>query len=185
MKFVIFTVLFSVFSILAFSQSPINFNGKILSTSGFVYNVNIVNKKIYKGTVSDFGGNFAMPVSTNDTIIFSSIGYKKFTYIIPDTIQGDNHRVIVQLVEDTFLLKETIITPWPLRGDFQEAFLKARPKTEKEAIATYAGFREIEGDPTPPPPTIMNPISFIANIFSPKRIREKKMNRIRKKLQED
>lgn len=180
--FVITFVLF--LSSQAFSQKQIDFNGKILSKAGFVYNVNVVNKKIFKGTVSDFGGNFSMPVSKNDTITFSSIGYKKFTYVIPDTVQGNNHRVIVKMVEDTFEIGETIITPWPINTTvLKEAFL-SETKTEKEAIASYAGFVAIEGDPTPPPPSVLNPVSFVAKIFSPKRIRAKKMDRIRKKLQE-
>lgn len=167
------------------SQEQIDFNGKILGSGGFVYNVNVVNKKLYKGTVSDFGGNFSLPVSKNDTITFTCIGYKPFRFVIPDTISGDNYRVIVQLKEDTILIGETVITPWPLRKDFSKAFLDEKPKSEKESIAYYAGFREIDGEPIPPKPTILNPVSFIANLLSPKRIREKKMDRIRKILQED
>lgn len=185
MKYIVFTLIILFSSTQLFSQGQINFNGKILGSSGFLYNVNVVNKKIYKGTVSDFGGNFSMPVSKNDTITFTSIGFKDFTYVIPDTLLGDNHRVIVRMVEDTFEIGETIVTPWPINTTaLSKAFL-SETKTEKEAIASYAGFREIEGDPTPPAPTILNPVSFIANVFSPKRIREKKMDRIRKKLQED
>lgn len=181
--------LFLFFVLLSFSQlhsqEQINFNGKILSGSGFVYNVNVVNKKLYKGTVSDFGGNFSLMVSKNDTITFTCIGYKTFNYAIPDTITGNDYRVIVQMAEETFQLKTTIITPWPQRQDFSKAFLDEKPKSEKEIISVYAGFREIEGDPTPPAPTLLNPVSFIANIFSPKRIRAKKTERIRRILQED
>ena len=145
----------------------------------------MVNRRIYQGTVSDFSGNFSLMVSKNDTISFTCIGYKPFKFIIPDTITSNDFRVIVELVEETVLLRETIITPWPQRKDFSKAFLDEKPKTEKEIISVYAGFRQIDGDPTPPAPTILNPISFIANILSPKRIKQKKMDRIRKILQED
>jgi len=158
------------------------FNGKTVSTSGFVYKVNIINKSSNFGTVSDFDGSFSLKVAKNDTIEFSCIGYKSFSYIIPDSIGGNDYRVLIYMVEDTVYLKEAIIRPWPKnRNVLKEAFLNER-NTEKEIVASYAGFREIEGPQKEPKPTIRNSISLIARIFSKKRIQQKKMDKIRRKL---
>lgn len=169
---------------LSFGQEDIRFYGKVISKSGFVYNANVINQGKYKGTVTDFNGDFSLYVQANDTINFSSIGYKGFSYIIPDTLNSKDYRVILNMIEDTVMIGETIITPWPInRTQLKKAFL-AEEKKEKETITTYAGFREIEGDPTEPNPTILNPISFIANLFSKKRIQQKKIEKYRRIINE-
>lgn len=184
MKYILIVFFSFILLIEGFSQENILFNGKILGINGFVYNVNVINLSSYQGTTSDIEGNFELYVSKNDTIKFSCVGYKSYFYAIPLAAES-NLRVIVKLVEDTVMIGETVITPWPVnRTLLKEAFLDESKQT-KEPIAAYAGFREIEGDPTPPAPTILNPISFVANIFSKKRIQEKKMARIRRILQEE
>lgn len=174
-----------IFVLPSFGQDAIIFHGKVLSSKGFVFNATIINKKTKRGTVSSIDGDFTLFVLENDTISFSCIGYKPFTHIIPDSLNSSSYRVLISMVEDTVLLKETIITPWPInKTALKRAFLDEKNK-EKESIASYAGFREIDGPQREPPPTIFNPISFIANIFSKKRIQQKKMDKIRRLLQED
>lgn len=172
-------------NILDKSQQNINFNGKVLSSNGFVFNATIVNKKTNRGTVSSIDGDFSLSVLPNDTISFSCIGYKSFTHIIPNSLESTDYRVLVSMAEDTVMLKETIITPWPInKTALKRAFLDEQNK-EKEIIASYAGFREIEGPQREPPPTLMNPISLLANLFSKKRIQQKKMDKFRRMMQEE
>jgi len=185
MKKIIVFFIVSIITSVTYSQNVIKFHGKIMSKSGFVYNVNVINKKLSSGTTSDFEGNFAMPVKLNDTIMFSCIGYKKFQYIIPDTIKSNDYRVIISLIQDTIMLTEATVTPWPLnRTALKQAFLE-ESKKEKVAIANYAGFREIDGPQREPKPTFMNPISLLANLFSKKRIQQKKMDKFRRMLEEE
>lgn len=185
MKRLFFFFILLASTIVLKAQDQINFNGKILSANGFVYNANVINKAIFKGSVSDFEGNFSLMVDKGDVITFSSIGYKDFLFTIPDTITDQNFRVIVQMIVDTVQVGVTIITPWPMKEDFARAFMDEKPKTEKEVIASYAGFVELEGDPKEPNATILNPISFIANAFSKKRIQKKKMEKYRKILNDN
>lgn len=167
-----------------YSQNEISFYGKTMGKNGFVYNVNVVNISKTIGSVSNIEGDFSIKASANDTIKFSCIGYKSFKYIIPDTIKTKAFRVLIYMVEDTVFLKETVVRPWPVNTTvLREAFLNETNK-EKEIVASYAGFREIDAPQREPEPTILNPISFIANIFSKKRIQQKKMDRIRRKLRE-
>ncbi len=58
-----------------------------------------------------------------DTIVFSSIGYKKGVYIIPDTLVENKYSLIQLLSQDTVMLAETVIYPWPTKEQFKYAFL--------------------------------------------------------------
>jgi len=66
--------------------------------------VNIVEKGTYNGTVTDLDGNYALEVSDNAVLVFSSVGYK------PQEISVDNRSVIdVQLNEDLKQLEEIVV----------------------------------------------------------------------------
>jgi hypothetical protein len=78
----------------------------------------IKNKK--RGTVCDFFGFFSFVAQEKDTIEFSSVGYKKAIFIIPDTI----------------LLKETVIYPWPSKEAFKKVFLETKiPEDDMDRAA--------------------------------------------------
>ena len=85
--------------------------------------VSIVIKNSYRGTISDFNGFFSFVAQMNDTIEFSALGYKKSTYVIPDTLKTDRYSLIKILSKDTILLQETVIYPWPTKDQFKYAFL--------------------------------------------------------------
>lgn len=162
----------------------INFNGKVVTGSKPLYNVTILDSRSYTGSVSDVYGNFSLTALPGDTIRFSSIGYKTVVYTIPDTITSESFRVLVNMVGDTFLLKEAIVVPWPQNTTMlKKAMLNY--KKEKETISPYAGFREIEGDPVEPEPKLFaNPISFIFSKLSKRARQEKKMEKYREILKE-
>ena len=94
--------------------------------------VSIVIKNSYRGTISDFNGFFSFVAQMNDTIEFSALGYKKSTYVIPDTLKTDRYSLIKILSKDTILLQETVIYPWPTKDQFKYAFLTppGSPKTD-------------------------------------------------------
>lgn len=185
MKVKFFFLIFSLVFQAAFAQDiDINFNGKIVNGSSPLYNVSIVNLTKGTGTVSDVYGDFNLRANPGDELSFSSIAYKSINYTVPLDITDVNFRVLVNLVEDTVYLKEAIVVPWPQnRTMLKEAMLDQRK--EKEKISPYAGFIEIEGDPEPVAPTLMNPLSFIYSKFNKKARQQKKMDKYRNILQED
>lgn len=83
----------------------------------------VVEKKSRRGTYADYYGFFSFVASPGDTIIFSCVGYKKSYYFIPDTLSSSRYSLIHKITEDTILLKEKIIYPWPSKEQFKEAFL--------------------------------------------------------------
>ncbi len=81
----------------------------------------IVNKKL--GAISDKEGKFSFVVQPNDTIAFSSLGYKHAIVIIPDTLNSKFFTRDVLLSADTFLIEEVEVYPWNTYEEFTEAFL--------------------------------------------------------------
>lgn len=181
--FAIIISFFLSFTALNAQQASFVFSGKVLNGSKALYNVTVVNNTETTGTVTDNYGDFSIKVKPNDYIVFTSIGYKDVSFKIPDTIQAD-YRVLVSMVEDTILLKEAVVVPWPInRTMLKEAMLSNRK--EKETIAAYAGFREIEGDPVEPDPKpFANPISYIFSKLNKKARQQKKLEKYRELLQE-
>jgi hypothetical protein len=87
------------------------------------------------GTVSDYYGYFSFAAYKGDTIEFSSIGFKKSHFIIPDTIRSPRYTVFQVMTADTIYLSETVIYPWPSKEQFKEAFLSLDPPDDDLEIA--------------------------------------------------
>ena len=119
-------ILFIALSFNAFSQDKsIQLTGILVSTDSLLTipfaNVLIKNKK--QGTISDFYGYFSLVANKGDTIVFSCLGYKRATYIIPMKTDENFITVVQKLASDTIMLKETKVYPWPSREQFKQAFL--------------------------------------------------------------
>lgn len=75
------------------------------------------------GTFTDYYGFFSFVARVNDTIEFSSVGYHKSRFIIPDTLV-DNRYSLIQLLEvDTVMLPQANVFPWPTKDEFKQAFI--------------------------------------------------------------
>jgi len=108
-----------------------------------------------KGTVSDYYGYFSFVALRGDTIEFSSVGFKKGYFIIPDTISAPRYTVFQVMTEDTVYLSETVIYPWPSKEMFKEAFLTldipdddldiARRNLARDKIAMMAEVMPMDG----------------------------------------
>ncbi len=83
----------------------------------------VMDKSTYRGTSSDFYGFFSFVGMPGDTLIFSCLGYKNTSYIIPDTLTKGRYSLIQAMAEDTIMLAQANIYPWPTREEFRDAFL--------------------------------------------------------------
>ncbi len=108
------------------NQDLIQFSGIVVSGDDLkpVPYTNIIIKNTYRGTVSDFYGFFSFVAKESDTLEFSCLGFKTSEYIVPDTLHSNKYSLIQILRTDTFLLKETVIRPWPTQEQFHEAFIR-------------------------------------------------------------
>lgn len=86
----------------------------------------VMIKNSNRGTVSDYYGFFSFVAKMKDTVEFAAIGFKRALFIIPDTLTDQRCSMIQILKQDTILLKEVMIFPWPTKEQFKEAFLHLR-----------------------------------------------------------
>ena len=167
----------------------IQFSGVVVSSDSLepVAFANIYDKSTRRGTVSDYYGYFSFVAALGDTIVFSSVGYKKDYFIIPDSLGSGKYSVIHMMEKDTILLKATKVYPWPSREEFASAFMnmntqmddlaKARQNLSGENMAFAAARLPTEGAMTykweqqqfqtriyyngqAPPMNILNPIAW-------------------------
>jgi hypothetical protein len=79
-----------------------------------------------RGTISDSDGKFSFVVRELDTIMFSTIGYKRYNLIIPDTLKEPFINMDIMLQEDTIYIGEIRIYPWKSYEEFKEAFVNLK-----------------------------------------------------------
>ncbi len=104
--------------------------------------VNIIIKNKRLGTISDETGNFSFFVHSNDTLLFSSIGYKKSFFIVPNI--KENHLEIKQVLKvDTIILPQANVLPWQNYEEFKHAFVHLYIPTDNIDRA-YDNFALIE-----------------------------------------
>lgn len=89
-------------------------------------NVHITSQK-RKGFVTDEYGQFSFKINTLDTLTFTYMGYKPYTFIIPDTLKIYNYMAGVILNKDTISLSEVIILPWMNKRQFKQSFAENTP----------------------------------------------------------
>lgn len=76
-----------------------------------------------RGTTTNPYGFFTMPVQPGDSLVFSSIGFKKFSYIVPSHDDDTSLKILVSLQEDVALLDEVQVFPYPTEAMFKQAIL--------------------------------------------------------------
>lgn len=105
---------------------------KVVQFSGYVLTpdtlmgipfVNVYVKGSNKGTISDPSGFFSFAGEAGDTILFSSLGFKKSEYIIPSDLQTNKYSIIKLMAQDEFFIDTVTIYPWPSKDMFRQAFL--------------------------------------------------------------
>ena len=110
-----------------FSQSKkrvIQLSGIILSEDSVsgLPGVHIYVPKAGRGTTSNRTGYFSMPVLEGDSVVISSVGYVRRSYIVPKSA-SEYITIIVEMVQDITYLQEVEIMPFPTEEVFKEAVL--------------------------------------------------------------
>jgi len=108
-----------------FDDDLIQFSGVVITVDSLqpVSFTNIIVKQSRRGTTADYYGYFSFVAKKNDTIIFSAVGYKITSFVIPDSITKKRYSLIQAMTSDTLLLDETMIYPWPSPEQFKHAFV--------------------------------------------------------------
>lgn len=127
------TIYFLIFLSLGFkaqndtTQRLIQFSGVIVTGDSLeaVPFCHIIDKSTHRGTTSDYFGYFSFVAEPGDTVLFSSVGFKKSRFIIPDTLTTNKYSLIQLMYQDTIMLETAVIYPWPSKEQFAEVFVKA------------------------------------------------------------
>ncbi len=108
------------------NEQLVQFSGVIVTSDSLkpVPFSSVMIKNSNRGTISDYYGFFSFVAKMKDTIEFAALGYKRAIFIIPDTLTDKRCSMIQILKQDTILLKEVVIFPWPTKEQFKEAFLR-------------------------------------------------------------
>ncbi len=125
--FLFITLPFYLFS-QNYDRDLIQFSGVIVSQDSLtpIPFSNILIKNTRRGTTTDFYGFFSFVAQKKDTIEISSVGYRRAVFIIPDTLTVNRYSLIQALSNDTLMLTETVIYPWPTIEQFKQAFVKTQ-----------------------------------------------------------
>lgn len=101
----------------------IQLSGIVMDTvTGPLPGVHVYIPKAGRGVTTNAVGFFSLPVLVGDSVIISSVGYKRQHYIVPQTAT-EFFTIIVPMVEDVTYLKEIVIVPYPTEEVFKEAVL--------------------------------------------------------------
>ena len=118
----------------------IQFSGQVLTEYGAevgpVPFTNVyIKEQPYRGTYADESGFFSLVARTNETVVFSALGFRTEEFRIPDNLEGDRYSVFQFLETDTVDLPEAIVYPWPSREHFKIEFLAMDLNNQLEQIA--------------------------------------------------
>jgi len=87
----------------------------------------------YRGAISNTYGNFSLVVEEADSVLISSVGYKRKYMVVPVDLPSRflNLEIILQI--DTLVIAEAQIYPWKTYEEFREAFVNLKlPSDEME-----------------------------------------------------
>jgi hypothetical protein len=123
--------IFTVFVLLGWGGNAYSQNQRrVVQLSGFVTDtatnvlpgVHIYVPKAGRGTPSSTSGFFTLPVLIGDSVVFSSVGYKRASYIVPD-LPKDSWTIFVELAPDLTILDAAVVYGIPTEELFKEAVL--------------------------------------------------------------
>ena len=138
--FIYLLVVFSAISQVNNSTKDlIQFSGVVIYSDSLkpVPYCSIIDVATSRGTTSDHFGYFSFVAREGDTLKFSSVGYKKSKFVIPDTLTTNKYSLIQLMYEDTVMLKTAVIYPWPSKEQFADAFVNTEIPNDdyKRALA--------------------------------------------------
>lgn len=117
--------------------SLVQFSGFVIAadSSSAVPYATIKVKGEPRGTVANLEGFFSLVVEYEDTVRFSSIGFKPTEYVIANHTNDEKLKHVQALQYDTTTYEEAVIRPYPTKDEFREAFMNLELPDDKFTIA--------------------------------------------------
>lgn len=104
----------------------IQFSGLILSSDSLkpISYTTITVKGTHRGAIANQFGFFSLVVHKNEVLVFTSIGYRRSTFKVPDTITDNKYNIVKLMTSDTIYLAQAVIFPWQTFEQFKQSFVK-------------------------------------------------------------
>ena len=104
------------------ARRVIQLSGIVTDTAGvFLPGVNVYVPKAGRGITTLNNGFFSLPLLVGDSVVISSVGYHRQSYIVPADAK-EFTTILVELREDNILLKEVVVV-MPTEEIFKDAVL--------------------------------------------------------------
>ncbi len=136
LSFAVFLILITFFAREAMAQQSgnlsdstlVQFSGVVVGQQGSDTIAPIPFANVYipqsgRGTYSNLDGFFSIVARQGDAIEFSAIGFKTVEFTIPDTLTTNRYSIMQLLSQDSIVLPQATIYPWPSKEHFKEEFL--------------------------------------------------------------
>ncbi len=158
-----FLKIFIVLVVLVFSTT--NSNAQILSgtvvdgaSMETIPSTHVINKRTFKGTLTDINGKFKLQIEWGDTVVFSNISFKYLYFVYNDSSTALTD-VIIQMEEQNYLLNEVSIFSYKLTTNEDKAMVIKPPRIPPNS--EMRELREVNAG-------IYNPVDFLYNLFGSK-----------------
>lgn len=139
-----FALILFIFSFSAFAQQK-PAQDKLIQFSGIITDIDSTNVIPYvtitnlsaksKRVAADYRGYFTFIVNAGDTILFTAIGYKKFSTVIPESTPDSKYTIMVKLKANVIDLPSVRVFPWATTEEFTREFLSMKLADDDMAIA--------------------------------------------------
>jgi len=165
----LFLVLLCYGSTGALAQTTFKLTGTVLNakSSQPLESVTILKKQTRRGTVTNAAGKFQLMVTPNDTLVIRSVGFKTQLYVVHAQTKS-NFNMVIHLEEGSQELPEVAVVGGLDYEKVNRALRnQKRPPEPKVAVKPPAPkplYPEFKGVPITP--SILNPISFLYDMFS-------------------
>ena len=90
--------------------------GRVYSEDGDVAATHVLNMTTQRATITDISGFFSIPVTLNDTLVFSAVQYKRKEIVVTSGML-ESKLLLIPLEEFLTELDEVVVTPYNLTGD--------------------------------------------------------------------
>lgn len=112
----------------------VQLSGVVTDTTGaFLPGVNLYVPKAGRGTSTLNNGWFSMPVLLGDSVVISSIGFQRVSYVVPQDAR-EFQSILVELHPDKTLLDVVEVTPIATEELFKEAVLALNIPVDETGI---------------------------------------------------
>jgi hypothetical protein len=118
--------------------------------------VSIISRKLRKGTISEPTGIYSLISLPGDTVYVSGLGYKRYIFQVPVSLDGRLYKKDLSLISDTISIEGVSIFPWKSYGEFKKEFLANQPIMTPQIRNMYDNLASIKT-------TLENTPSYIAS----------------------